>query len=87
MTLVIANLNNLAIGLTSFHLLWINCVMLPQGVASPLVPTGRSRRLWFVLPGDGPPGLHDQTTADVERNLAHLMDLRMSEETRTSTDA
>jgi len=30
MTLVIANLNNLAIGLTSFHLLWINCNMLPR---------------------------------------------------------
>jgi hypothetical protein len=30
MTLVIANLNNLAIGLTSFHLLWINCTMLPR---------------------------------------------------------
>ncbi len=29
MTLVIANLNNLAIGLTSFHLLWINCKLLP----------------------------------------------------------
>ncbi len=32
MTLVIANLNNLAIGLTSFHLLWINCRMLPDAV-------------------------------------------------------
>jgi hypothetical protein len=30
MTLVIANLNNLAIGLTSFHVLWINCKMLPR---------------------------------------------------------
>jgi hypothetical protein len=29
MTLVIANLNNLAIGITSFHLLWINCRLLP----------------------------------------------------------
>jgi hypothetical protein len=29
MTLVIANLNNLAIGFTSFHLLWINCRLLP----------------------------------------------------------
>ncbi len=29
MTLVIANLNNLAIGVTSFHLLWINCTLLP----------------------------------------------------------
>ena len=29
MTLVIANLNNLAIGITSFHLLWINCHLLP----------------------------------------------------------
>jgi hypothetical protein len=29
MTLVIANLNNLAIGITSFHLLWINCTLLP----------------------------------------------------------
>jgi hypothetical protein len=32
MTLVIANLNNLAIGLTAFHLLWINCKFLPEGV-------------------------------------------------------
>jgi hypothetical protein len=30
MTLVIANLNNLAIGLTAFHLLWINCTLLPR---------------------------------------------------------
>lgn len=29
MTVVIANLNNLAIGLTSFHLLWINRTLLP----------------------------------------------------------
>jgi hypothetical protein len=29
MTLVIANLNNLSIGLTAFHLLWINCRHLP----------------------------------------------------------
>lgn len=29
MTLVIANINNLAIGLTAFHLLWINCRLLP----------------------------------------------------------
>lgn len=29
MTLVIANLNNLAIGVTSFQLLWINCTTLP----------------------------------------------------------
>ncbi len=30
MTLVIANLNNVAIGATSFHVLWINCKMLPR---------------------------------------------------------
>jgi hypothetical protein len=30
MTIVIANLNNLAIGLTSFQLLWINCRLLPR---------------------------------------------------------
>ncbi len=30
MTLVIANLNNLALGATSFHLLWINCTLLPS---------------------------------------------------------
>ncbi len=30
MTLVIANLNNLAIGVTSFHLLWINRTLLPR---------------------------------------------------------
>ena len=30
MTLVIANLNNLAIGFTAFHLLWINCTLLPS---------------------------------------------------------
>lgn len=29
MTLVIANLNNLAIGVTAFQVLWINCTMLP----------------------------------------------------------
>lgn len=29
MTLIIANLNNLAIGVTAFHLLWINCHALP----------------------------------------------------------
>ena len=32
MTLVIANLNNLAIGVTSFHLLWINCTLLPAAI-------------------------------------------------------
>ena len=32
MTLVIANLNNLAIGATSFHLLWINCTLLPAEI-------------------------------------------------------
>lgn len=32
MTLVIANLNNLAIGFTSFHLLWINSTMLPPAL-------------------------------------------------------
>ena len=30
MTLVIANANNLALGATSFHLLWINCTLLPR---------------------------------------------------------
>lgn len=30
MTLVIANMNNLAIGLTAFHLLYINCTLLPR---------------------------------------------------------
>jgi hypothetical protein len=29
MTLVIANLNNLAIGVTAFQVLWVNCTMLP----------------------------------------------------------
>jgi hypothetical protein len=29
MVVVIANLNNLAIGLTSFHLLWVNRTLLP----------------------------------------------------------
>lgn len=29
MTLVIANLNNLAIGVTAFHILWVNCRLLP----------------------------------------------------------
>jgi hypothetical protein len=29
MTLVIANLNNLAIGITAFQVLWVNCTMLP----------------------------------------------------------
>lgn len=29
MTIVIANLNNLAIGVTAFHLLWINRTLLP----------------------------------------------------------
>jgi len=32
MTLVIANLNNLAIGLTAFQLLWINCRSLPPAI-------------------------------------------------------
>jgi hypothetical protein len=32
MTLIIANLNNLAIGITAFHLLWINRRLLPQAV-------------------------------------------------------
>lgn len=32
MTLVIANLNNLAIGATSFHILWINCTLLPPAL-------------------------------------------------------
>jgi hypothetical protein len=30
MTLVIANLNNLAIGITAFQLLWINVTLLPK---------------------------------------------------------
>jgi hypothetical protein len=30
MTIVIANLNNLAIGATAVHLLWINCRLLPR---------------------------------------------------------
>ena len=32
MTVVIANLNNLAIGLTALHLLWINCRLLPPAI-------------------------------------------------------
>lgn len=32
MTLVIANLGNLALGITSFHLLWINCRWLPPQI-------------------------------------------------------
>jgi hypothetical protein len=32
MTLIIANLNNLAIGVTSFHLLWVNTHLLPREV-------------------------------------------------------
>jgi hypothetical protein len=32
MTIVIANLNNLAIGVTSFLLLWINCTRLPPAI-------------------------------------------------------
>ena len=30
MVLVIANLNNVALGLTSFHVLWLNRNLLPQ---------------------------------------------------------
>jgi len=30
MTEVIANLNNLALGFTSFHLLWVNHALLPR---------------------------------------------------------
>jgi hypothetical protein len=30
MTLVIANLNNLALGVTAFHLVWINRTLLPR---------------------------------------------------------
>lgn len=32
MTLVIANLGNLALGITSFHILWINCRWLPREI-------------------------------------------------------
>lgn len=32
MTLVIANLGNLALGITSFHILWINCRWLPPAI-------------------------------------------------------
>ena len=32
MTLIIANLNNLAIGVTAFHLLWVNCRFLPKAI-------------------------------------------------------
>ncbi len=32
MTLVIANLGNLALGVTSFHILWINCRWLPKDI-------------------------------------------------------
>ncbi len=35
MTLVIANLNNVSIGVTSFHLLWINCKLLPEELKPP----------------------------------------------------
>lgn len=35
MTIIIANLNNLAIGLTSLHLLWINCRLLPAPLRPP----------------------------------------------------
>ncbi len=30
MVLVIANLNNVALGVTAFHVLWINCTLLPE---------------------------------------------------------
>jgi hypothetical protein len=32
MTLIIANLNNLAIGITAFQLLWINLTLLPKEI-------------------------------------------------------
>ena len=32
MTIMIANLGNLALGLTSFHILWINCRWLPPAI-------------------------------------------------------
>ncbi len=32
MTLIIANLNNLAIGITAFQLLWINVTLLPKEI-------------------------------------------------------
>ncbi len=37
MTIVIANLNNLAIGFTALHLLWINCRLLPPELRPRLV--------------------------------------------------
>ena len=36
MVLVVANLNNLAIGITAVHLLWINRTLLPKAVRPPL---------------------------------------------------
>lgn len=46
MVLVIANLNNLALGITSFHLLWVNSTLIPK----PLRPKWYSR-LGLVLCG------------------------------------
>ena len=39
MVTVIANLNNVALGVTAFHILWINCRLLPE----PLRPRWYSR--------------------------------------------
>ncbi len=46
MTLVIANLNNVAIGVTVFHILWVNCRFLPKEVRP-----GITQRIALVLCG------------------------------------
>lgn len=53
MFLVVANL---AIGLTSFHILWINCRLLSRATVATVLPPRRTHRLWRVLPGAGGAG-------------------------------
>ncbi len=57
MVTVIANLNNVALGLTSFHVLWINTRFLPPRAAAALVPTSWHRLLRRVLPRTGDAGV------------------------------
>jgi hypothetical protein len=37
MTLIIANLNNVAIGVTAFHILYVNCRFLPREIRPSLL--------------------------------------------------
>ena len=68
MTIVIANLNNLAIGVTAFHLLWINCRLLPASCAR-VVSAGWGRRLRRFLSRAGAAGLRDKQLPELRKLL------------------